>query len=102
MGVLVAHCGSTKSMFAHAVPRKGADADGYIVEQLMLDILWLGHARVVVRSDNEPALLQVIDRVMAALKMKGVSAASEGSVPYDPQSNGAAESTVKLLKGSAR
>ena len=93
--VLVAHCGSSKSMFAHAVPRKGADPDGYIVEQLMLDIIWLGHARVVIRSDNEPALLQVVEKVITALKAKGVHAASEGSVPYDPQSNGAAESAVR-------
>ena len=100
--VLVAHCGATKSMFAHAVPQKGVDPDGYIVEQLMLDILWLGHARVVIRSDNEPALLQVVDKTMTALKMKGVDVSNEGSVPCDPQSNGAAESAVGRLKGSVR
>lgn len=97
----MAYCGHTKSLFAHAVPRKGADDEGYIVEQLTLDILWLGHARVMVRSDNEPALLQVVDRVMASVKMKGVDATNEGSVPFDPQSNGAAEGAV-LLKGSMR
>ena len=56
----------------------------------------------MIRSDNEPAVLQVVDRVTSALKMKGVDATNEGSVPYDPQTNGAAESAVKLLKGSMR
>ena len=83
-------------MFAHAVPRKGADAAGYVVEALKQDVLWLGHAKIVMRSDNEPALLQVVRQTMAALKMEGVDASDEGSVPYDPQTNGAAENAVKL------
>ena len=37
------------------------------------------------------------------LKVDGIDQASaEGSVPYDPQSNGAAESAVGLLKGTVR
>ena len=58
--VLVLYCSSTKCMFAHAVPQKGVDPDGYVVEQIKNDILWLGHAQVAVRSDNEPALLSNI------------------------------------------
>ena len=100
--ILVAYCGATKSLFANAVPRKGADSDGYIIEQLLQDVLWLGHHRVMVRSDNEPALLQVVNRTMAALKMKGVDATSEGSVPYDPQTNGAAENAVNSSRGRSR
>ena len=57
-------------------------------------------SRVTIRSDNEPALLQVVSRAVAALKMSGVdNVVDEGSVPYDPQSNGAAETTVRLMKG---
>ena len=100
--VMVAYCSHTKSPFAHAAPRKGEDDEGYMVDQLVLDIPWLGHARIVIRSDNEPAVLKVVDRVLAAAKAKGVNAASEGSVPYDPQSNGAAEGAVRRLKGSLR
>ena len=101
--VLVVYCGHTRSIFAHAVPKKGKDEAGYIVEQLKQDVLWLGHARVVIKSDNEPALLQVVQATIAALKISGVqSATDEGSVPYDPQTNGAAESAVKLLKGTVR
>ena len=53
--VLVAYCSATGSMFAHAVPSKGVDEEGYIVEQLKQDVLWLGHSKVIIRSDNEPA-----------------------------------------------
>ena len=34
------------------------------------------------------------------LKLGGVDTTLAGSVPYDPQSNGAAESAVKRVKGS--
>ena len=56
----------------------------------------------MIRSDNEAALLQVVDTAFAALKAKGVASNSEGSVPYDPQTNGAAENAARLLKGSLR
>ena len=102
--VLVAKCADTKCIFAHAVPKKGVDPDGYIVHELKEDILWLGHSRVVIRSDNEPALVSVVDRVVKALKVSaGVdSVTSEGSVPYDPQTNGHAEGAVRLIKGQFR
>ena len=32
--VLVLFCGTSKSMFAHAVPRKGVDPKGYVTEQI--------------------------------------------------------------------
>ena len=97
--VLVMYCSATQTPFANGVPRKGADADGYAVECMRQNVLWLGHARVTLRSDNEPALVQVVGRAIAALKMSGVSnVVEEGSVPYDPQTNGAAESAVRSIK----
>ena len=101
--VLVAYCSATRSIFAHAVPKKGLDEKGYIVDQLKQDILWLGHSLVVIKGDNEPALIQVISATLAALKMSGVTSVSdEGSVPYDPQTNGAAAAAVRLLKGTLK
>ena len=44
-------------------------------------------------------MVQVIDRALAALRLAVVkSAVAKGSVPYDPQTNGAAEDAVKLAK----
>ena len=83
--ILVAHCSATGSLFAHAVPRKGMDVDGFVIEQLREDVLWLGHSQIMMRSDNDPALVQVIERTPTVLKLSGVqNAAPEGSVPYDP------------------
>ena len=91
--------GTTRTPFANAVPHKGADADGYVVECVRQNILWLGHSKVSIRSDNEPALLQVEVRAAAALKMSGVEhVVDDGFVPRDPQTNGAAESAVSLIE----
>ena len=102
--IIVAKCVRTQCLFAHAVPQKGVDPDGYVITQLKDDILWLGHSQVVLRSDNEPALVRVVEKVANALKNSaGVqSAACEGSVPYDPQTNGHAEGAVRLMKGQFR
>ena len=43
-----------------------------------------------------------METVLAAFKAKGVASHSEGPVPYDPQTNGAAENAVRLSKGSIR
>ena len=92
MRVLVAYCSATRELFSHAVPRKGADSEGYAVEQLKQDALWLGHSKLTILGDNEPALVQAVDRTHAALRLSGVqSASAEGSVPYGPQTNGAVQ-----------
>ena len=64
------------------------------------DVLWLGHPKAMIKSENEPALLQVVGTALAALKAKGVVSNSDGAVPYDPQANDAPENAVRLLKGS--
>ena len=84
------------------MPSKRLDLQGYIVEMIRDDVLWLGHPKVMIRSDNETALLQVVETALAAFKAKGVASNSEGSVQYDPQTIGAAEGAAGLLKGSMR
>ena len=101
--IMVIHDNISKALFAHAVPQKGVDEKNYIVDQFVNDILWLGYARVIVRSDNEPAIKKVVEDTLAALKVSGLDqAAAEGSVPYDPQTNGDAEAAVGVLKSSIR
>ena len=100
--VLAGICSSTKAVFAFAVPQKGADAEGYAAKNLVDNILWLGHARAGVRSDNEPAILKLVNTAVNVLKLNGMDVTVEGSAEYDPQSNGAAESAVRLVKGQVR
>ena len=52
--VLVAYCGATGCLFAHAVPAKGVDEGGYIVEQLKNDILWLRTPLSCSRAHSRP------------------------------------------------
>ena len=100
--VLVLYCNATRSIFAYAVHKTGLDSEGYIVEMFRDDVLLLGHPKVIIRSDNEPALLHVVDAALASLKAKGVSSNSECFVPCDSQTNKTAEKAVRLLKGSVR
>ena len=100
--VLAGMCSSSKALFAFAVPQKGSDADGYAAKSLAENVSWLGHARLGVRSDNEPAIVKLIAMAVNSLKLSGVDVTVEGSPPYDPQSNGAAETAFRLTKGSMR
>ena len=91
----------SKGIFAHAVPQKGMDEGRFVVECFATTVLWLGWSRVIVRSDNEPAIVKLVNETLKSLKVSGLDQASaEGSIPYDPQSNGAAEAAVKMVKGS--
>ena len=61
--ILVAKCFSTKCFFAHVVPQKGVDVERYAVERLAKDVQWLGHSRVILRSDNEPAIQKLLTEI---------------------------------------
>ena len=101
--VLVVRDSMTKCMFAHAVEKKGDDEQGYIVDCLVRDIEWLGHSKVVFKTDNEPAIVKVLRESLKSLRIEGIEqAAEEHPPPYDPQANGEIENTVKMVKGRAR
>ena len=56
--VLVIYCSLTRSAFAHAIRRKGADE--HVVQQIIDNIAWLGHVRLVLWSDTERAILALV------------------------------------------
>ena len=58
MKVLVAKDSKTKTVFAHAVPCKGSDDDGYAIARVTEDIAWLGHQKLILKADNEPAIVK--------------------------------------------
>ena len=103
MKVLVVYDSSSPGPSAHAVRTKGANDDGFAAARICEDIEFAGHTKVILRSDNEPALLKVVSDALKGLRVQQIdSAGSEGSVPYDPQTAGAAEVAVRNLKGQVR
>ena len=98
--ILVVRDMRSKSLFAHAVEAKGSDEAGYAVQCLVDDVAWLGYSRVILKSDNEPAIVRLLKDALKILKVEGMDqACEEHPPPYDPQANGGIEIGVKLVKG---
>ena len=89
-------------------PAKGAGQDKYAADGITADVAWLGYPRVIPRSDNEPALVQIVTNALKLLRVQIADqkegqppAAAEGLTTYDHQPNGAIEQMVGLVRGGA-
>ena len=60
--ILVVKDSKSKVISAHVVACKGVDDNGYAVEKLKRDILWFGYRSVILKSDNEPAIVTIAPR----------------------------------------
>ncbi len=49
-------CVLSKAVFSHLVPQKGLDEKNVACDFVLGDLGWLGHTRIVMKSDNEPAI----------------------------------------------
>ena len=58
--LLVVNDTTRKAVFAHAVPRKGIDEKRFSVDMVVADVLWLGYSKVLLKSDNEPAIVKLL------------------------------------------
>ena len=98
---LVMHDSVTKSIFAHLIPAKGVAFPSCekVVKMSVKDLDTLGYRKVVFRCDNEPAILSLLRAVKLAWSGDVVQ---ETSAEGDPQSNGAPESSVNVVKGHVR
>ena len=67
--VLVVGDLTSKAEFARAAIAKGVDEKGLIVDSIVKDIAWTGDSRVILKSDNEPAIAKVLEE---SLKAAGV------------------------------
>jgi hypothetical protein len=92
----------TKCIFAMVVPQKGVDEDKWVVRQVVAAIEWLGHSKVLIKSDQERALVSLVKEALKDLKVKDIAASDEESAKYESQSNGATEAGVRLVRGSFR
>ena len=68
------------------------------------DVAWLGYSRVILNSENEPAIVAVFRGMLKAARVDGVvdQALGEHPPPYDSQANGLVESAVKSVRGMPR
>ncbi len=53
---VLARCFESKNVFAHCIPCKGADEEGYTAGLIVADIAWLGHTQMILKTDNEVAV----------------------------------------------
>ena len=92
----------TKALFAFAVPQKGVDDERWIVKQVVEIVEWLGHSRIILKSDNERALVTLVRQALKDLRVQDVSGSSEHSADYDSQANGGTETAVRMIRGPFR
>ena len=67
--ILVVRDSETKSVFAHVVPQKGIDSKKFAVDAIVNGILWLGRTKVVLKSDNVPAILKLLIEFLRELRV---------------------------------
>ena len=100
--VLVIKDSRSKMLFAHVVPTKGIDVQIFAVNMLTDDIVWLGYSRVILKSDNEPAIIKLGEEAMKDLRITMEQVATDHPPPYDSQANGQAESGCKSVRGQLK
>ncbi len=102
---ILVRCLKTKAVFAHVIQRKGVNENDVVIDTLLADLAWLGHTRIIVKADGEPALQALVHRVMELAKVdfKDLEQMTkEDPATYDSQSNGGTEVGVRLVRGMLR
>jgi len=92
----------SKMLFAWLVEHKGHDETGYIVDQLTTAIKFLGYNNLLLKSDNEPAILALLRDTLKAIRIDVDAAKEEHPTPYDSLANGSVENGIRNLKGIIR
>ncbi len=102
---LIVRCYETRNVFAHVVPCKGPDEDNYVIDLICSDVAWLGHTKLLLKSDNERPLLSLVARALQAIRCKVDlvdKVSDEHSQEYDSQSNGGTEVGIRAVRGLFR
>ena len=97
--VLVSKDRGTKVTNAHVVPNKGASFE-WVVKQSIRDLEKMGYYnQVVLKSDGEPALVDLMKQIAAARNGKTVI---EHSAPGESKSNGFIERGIQMAEEMIR
>ena len=96
--LIVARDKHTLMTFAHLCRCKGA-GDSWIVEKLIEDLATLGHSKLFVKTDGEPALVKVMEAIQAG---RDHPTLPKHPPAYDPQANGVVEKAVDDVMAQLR
>ena len=102
---VIIRCSATKMIFAHVVPVKGADDDGQVCDLVASGLQFIGHTKLIVRADGEPALQKLLTETIKRLRIKVEdldTISRERPEPYESQSNGLIEVGVRVLRAQFR
>ncbi len=109
MKCLIVRCHESKAVFAHAIPVKGDDEDHYVADLIASDVAFMGHIRLLLKSDNEPALLKLAEAALEKIRCQVLknespvqSASSEQAPEYESASNGGTECGIRSVRGRFR
>ena len=92
-----------KAHFRVCVPQKGIDPDLYAVKRLTRDILWLGHNKIILKSDNEKSIVALLRNTIKTLRIENLENTQEAHpAAYDSFSNASTEVTCKQVAGMVR
>ena len=101
--ILVVRDLKSKATFAHAVPTKGVDEKRFAVDSIVDDVRYCGYSRVILKSDNEPAIVALLGEALKGLRIEGLEqVAEEHPPPYDSQANGGIETGCRIVRGHLR
>ena len=99
---LMMKCSITKSELAIVIGKKGLDQ--YAVDRVVAFIQWLGHGRVIMKSDNERTIVALLRESLKAVRveLEPETIGEEHSPAYDSQSNGMIENAIRNTRGQFR
>ena len=98
---IAVRCSSTKAIFAHVVPCKGIDEEGWVAETVVRDVAWLGHTKLIIKADGEPALQALVRRVLEVARVEcpeTENLSNEDPPAYDSQANGGIETGIRRIR----
>ena len=97
--VLVTRDRKTNGLCSHVVPKKGIGG-GFAVKQYLRDVKKFGyHHKILIRSDGEPAIRDLLDRVC---QLRASETILEASPKGDSKANGRAERAVQAIEKKTR
>ena len=81
------------------MPCKGGDENRHVIDLVCEDVAWLGHTRLILKSDGEPAIVAVRE---ALARCHGGLSTREQPPRGEHQANGAAEEAGRTIRDHAR